>query len=166
MLSLMSSVMVHATFSCYFFFLLFCILIIILFFFFFFFSSRRRHTRYIGDWSSDVCSSDLENQNSRLPEDGARNRRALLLPARKGYAALADQSVEAFGELAHVVAESRNLRRPLDLGALGLFDSEGYVLGQRLAEEESLLRHVADGGAQLRERVFAHVNVVNEDCAG
>src|SRR5437763_3285643 len=28
-------------------------------FFIFFFSSRRRHTRYIGDWSSDVCSSDL-----------------------------------------------------------------------------------------------------------
>src|SRR5437763_16967353 len=26
---------------------------------YFFFSSRRRHTRYIGDWSSDVCSSDL-----------------------------------------------------------------------------------------------------------
>src|SRR5436189_1148440 len=25
----------------------------------FFFSSRRRHTMYIGDWSSDVCSSDL-----------------------------------------------------------------------------------------------------------
>src|SRR5437762_6143446 len=27
--------------------------------YYFFFSSRRRHTRYIGDWSSDVCSSDL-----------------------------------------------------------------------------------------------------------
>src|SRR2546426_6601322 len=27
---------------------------------FFFFSSRRRHTRLQGDWSSDVCSSDLE----------------------------------------------------------------------------------------------------------
>src|SRR5437762_4189249 len=27
--------------------------------YFFFFSSRRRHTRYIGDWSSDVCSTDL-----------------------------------------------------------------------------------------------------------
>src|SRR6476620_959945 len=25
-----------------------------------FFSSRRRHTRYGRDWSSDVCSSDLE----------------------------------------------------------------------------------------------------------
>src|SRR3989454_1273711 len=28
--------------------------------FFFFFSSRRRHTRLQGDWSSDVCSSDLK----------------------------------------------------------------------------------------------------------
>src|SRR5256885_8173734 len=25
-----------------------------------FFSSRRRHTRLQGDWSSDVCSSDLD----------------------------------------------------------------------------------------------------------
>src|SRR5437016_12893911 len=28
-------------------------------FIFFFFSSRRRHTRLVSDWSSDVCSSDL-----------------------------------------------------------------------------------------------------------
>src|SRR3712207_8803194 len=28
---------------------------------FFFFSSRRRHTRYWRDWSSDVCSSDLDD---------------------------------------------------------------------------------------------------------
>src|SRR5688500_20147570 len=32
-----------------------------LLFYFFFFSSRRRHTRLQGDWSSDVCSSDLKN---------------------------------------------------------------------------------------------------------
>src|SRR6266481_8675404 len=31
-------------------------------FFFFFFSSRRRHTRWNCDWSSDVCSSDLEGE--------------------------------------------------------------------------------------------------------
>src|SRR5256885_10025473 len=31
----------------------------------FFFSSRRRHTRLQGDWSSDVCSSDL-NRNGVL----------------------------------------------------------------------------------------------------
>src|SRR5437870_13592609 len=29
-------------------------------FFCFFFSSRRRHTRWPRDWSSDVCSSDLD----------------------------------------------------------------------------------------------------------
>src|SRR5688500_20374331 len=28
----------------------------------FFFSSRRRHTRLQGDWSSDVCSSDLPSE--------------------------------------------------------------------------------------------------------
>src|SRR2546426_1892992 len=31
---------------------------------FFFFSSRRRHTRLQGDWSSDVCSSDLVSEFS------------------------------------------------------------------------------------------------------
>src|SRR5947209_16678858 len=35
-----------------------CILVFVVYFFFFF-SSRRRHTRYWRDWSSDVCSSDL-----------------------------------------------------------------------------------------------------------
>src|SRR3712207_9455420 len=47
-----------------------------------FFSSRRRHTRYWRDWSSDVCSSDLDELQprdavaraifSRLRETGAR----------------------------------------------------------------------------------------------
>src|SRR2546422_4053671 len=32
---------------------------------FFFFSSRRRHTRCSRDWSSDVCSSDLEPPRDR-----------------------------------------------------------------------------------------------------
>src|SRR5438067_5170462 len=31
----------------------------------FFFSSRRRHTRSKRDWSSDVCSSDLELERNR-----------------------------------------------------------------------------------------------------
>src|SRR3712207_9018101 len=30
----------------------------------FFFSSRRRHTRYWRDWSSDVCSSDLQPEQA------------------------------------------------------------------------------------------------------
>src|SRR5690348_18016932 len=31
----------------------------------FFFSSRRRHTGWTGDWSSDVCSSDLSGETRR-----------------------------------------------------------------------------------------------------
>src|SRR5690606_39494671 len=39
----------------------------------FFFSSRRRHTRFSRDWSSDVCSSDLVDDTSALPDEpGAR----------------------------------------------------------------------------------------------
>src|SRR5256885_12462019 len=33
-----------------------------------FFSSRRRHTRLQGDWSSDVCSSDLRLVESFEPD--------------------------------------------------------------------------------------------------
>src|SRR5256885_3259763 len=42
--------------------------------FFFFFSSRRRHTRLQGDWSSDVCSSDLGDE----PNYGRALKRGIL----------------------------------------------------------------------------------------
>src|SRR3712207_7066982 len=60
----------------------------------FFFSSRRRHTRYWRDWSSDVCSSDLDGDlrgssatayTFRVP-DGARDDErfdALVADARR-----------------------------------------------------------------------------------
>src|SRR6266516_6452185 len=36
----------------------------------FFFSSRRRHTRSYGDWSSDVCSSDLSGRTVNVTRRG------------------------------------------------------------------------------------------------
>src|SRR5256885_11669084 len=45
---------------------------------FFFFSSRRRHTRLQGDWSSDVCSSDLVRERS-----APRPARRADLPGRR-----------------------------------------------------------------------------------
>src|SRR4051794_41773791 len=56
----------------------------------FFFSSRRRHTRWTGDWSSDVCSSDLYATGSDLPVicvtltpgDGGSALRGLVEPYR------------------------------------------------------------------------------------
>src|SRR6266850_463376 len=50
----------------------------VLFFFFFFFSSRRRHTRLQGDWSSDVCSSDLPREHVVDAGKSVRGRRALV----------------------------------------------------------------------------------------
>src|SRR5438045_9745611 len=40
----------------------------------FFFSSRRRHTRCLSDWSSDVCSSDLGDEVTRILDLLGRRR--------------------------------------------------------------------------------------------
>src|SRR6266566_6723741 len=53
-------------------------------FYFFFFSSRRRHTRLQGDWSSDVCSSDLQGGGTGVALDPAR---AAGLPAARLFVA-------------------------------------------------------------------------------
>src|SRR5690348_17780504 len=45
---------------------------------FFFFSSRRRHTRWTGDWSSDVCSSDLVLQEPKDRKQEERHRQRVL----------------------------------------------------------------------------------------
>src|SRR3989454_4556744 len=54
---------------------------------FFFFSSRRRHTRLQGDWSSDVCSSDLPRTPTelrRLPSGPGRRLRGTRSSLRRG----------------------------------------------------------------------------------
>src|SRR2546426_584764 len=50
---------------------------------FFFFSSRRRHTRLQGDWSSDVCSSDL-NVRARAADPDSAFVGFLPIPMRHG----------------------------------------------------------------------------------
>src|SRR4030066_1008558 len=56
---------------------------------FFFFSSRRRHTRFKCDWSSDVCSSDLDEAQGggeglrRNPPGSRRHPRPLRRDPRR-----------------------------------------------------------------------------------
>src|SRR3712207_6252418 len=64
----------------------------------FFFSSRRRHTRYWRDWSSDVCSSDLDLHAAALADDAlvadALVLAAVALPVLGGTEdALAEEAV-------------------------------------------------------------------------
>src|SRR5438876_9076471 len=56
--------------------ILFCVMMSVMQVFFFV-SGRSRHTRWTGDWSSDVCSSDLsscEAPSYRLPDELAQGR--------------------------------------------------------------------------------------------
>src|SRR5256885_15978979 len=61
---------------------------------FFFFSSRRRHTRLQGDWSSDVCSSDLpETVQLATAALGAGAAVGILLP----YSRLQESEADHLG---------------------------------------------------------------------
>src|SRR5256885_4835497 len=70
----------------------------------FFFSSRRRHTRLQGDWSSDVCSSDLDAARIAVQQPRAQVLFQLGHGARDARLACAQQrgglgEAAAFGHL-------------------------------------------------------------------
>src|SRR6266513_3881643 len=52
---------------------------------YFFFSSRRRHTRSKRDWSSDVCSSDLQGAGARARAEAAPGAETLQAGNRKAH---------------------------------------------------------------------------------
>src|SRR5215467_15770566 len=81
---------------------------------FFFFSSRRRHTRLQGDWSSDVCSSDLDlhRPESAGPEVGPEVG-AIVAAELHGYEGGGDR-VSCVAETVsrgHVVRANHNAHR-------------------------------------------------------
>src|SRR2546426_7832415 len=83
---------------------------------YFFFSSRRRHTRLQGDWSSDVCSSDLE---PRLRERSV----GLLLPMRSEVLPeerVEDMAGQVEGQGPFQRREAREV--PLDTGLMQLLE--------------------------------------------
>src|SRR5688500_20245190 len=76
---------------------------------FFFFSSRRRHTRLQGDWSSDVCSSDLRAADGVL----LRRRRILVshLVSRGGASTFSRKPARTRqpGQVAELRSEERRV---------------------------------------------------------
>src|SRR3546814_4431515 len=63
-----------------------CVILIVLICFFFFFKQKTAYEMRISDWSSDVCSSDLQRAERRRAGDRqrarARARREVHLPGR------------------------------------------------------------------------------------
>src|SRR5690348_17401038 len=101
----------------FFFFLCFAV-----FFFFFFFSSRRRHTRWTGDWSSDVCSSDLADWPELVAEALAAEARGLItVTGLWSHFACADEpghpSIQAqLARFREMRSEERRVGKSVDLG--------------------------------------------------
>src|SRR5205085_5191435 len=69
----------------------------------FFFSSRRRHTRFDCDWSSDVCSSDLDSGCAERVVGAGRS-------AAPGVVTL-DDVPDAFGDDGFTVCIDRSEER-------------------------------------------------------
>src|SRR5438445_3461163 len=90
---------------------------------FFFFSSRRRHTRYWRDWSSDVCSSDLgdEDQCDFGPhsngndEGGGRERPLQPVRHPKFREPVARVQDQRDNGRAHAVEDSRHPWQPAEV---------------------------------------------------
>src|SRR5262245_65218438 len=96
--------------------------------FFFFFSSRRRHTRCLSDWSSDVCSSDLdiEGDAGSIAERGQfRNIRAAArrAAARRGRRPQRDLPPRDPGHAAGEVGDEigrASCRERVEVGEVGV----------------------------------------------
>src|SRR2546422_10848973 len=104
--------------------------------FFFFFSSRRRHTRCSRDWSSDVCSSDLQHCFTV----GI----VIALAAITGQAMLgsgaADRIVNGFlALLGEKRSEERRVGKSVDLG------------GRRIIKKKK--RRQRYGDSQIKEKI-------------
>src|ERR1022692_4289716 len=103
---------------------------------FFFFSSRRRHTRLQGDWSSDVCSSDLITGSAFDAETrrgGERRGEETGGMEGGGFAGSARWGAE--GAEKEEVRENRLLTR-WGWGTAGsAFDAEARRRGERRGEE-------------------------------
>src|SRR6266516_5636286 len=112
--------------------------------FFLFFSSRRRHTSSYGDWSSDVCSSDLP-----LPEALGEVTEQAVADVRQ--AAGLEHPVERRGEVA-----ARHALQPGD-------EAEEAGRGHGVVEGRAL-GQVADAAADLA-RLGEDVEALDPDRA-
>ena len=86
----------------------------------------------------------VEDQDPRVLEQHAGDREALLLAARELVAALADDRVEAVGQLRDPVVDRGRAGRRLELRVGRLGPGEQQVLADRRVEQVRLLGHEPD----------------------
>src|SRR5205807_6862282 len=108
---------------------------------FFFFSSRRRHTRLQGDWSSDVCSSDLpgdgEQCSGLFSSSASGQRLAMSSDGGPGNIPPFPPDYRAAGLLLHVTSlpspygigrsEERRVGKSVDLGGRSVMQKKKEI---------------------------------------
>src|SRR5688500_15347574 len=114
---------------------------------YFFFSSRRRHTRLQGDWSSDVCSSDL-SVNAVVPAILAGN--SVILKVSQHTPLVAPRYAQAFAEAGlppgvfqHVDASHDAVLRMVGDRRLAFVSFTGSVDGGRAVQHAAAQRFIA-----------------------
>src|SRR5690349_10908870 len=97
---------------------------------FFFFSSRRRHTRSLRDWSSDVCSSDLDVVQHVLYDNYLQ---AQILSQEEVVSA---QRIEAYEELMQQLEADHELERAVEFLPSSDEMAERRAAGQGMTRPE------------------------------
>ncbi len=108
----------------------------------------------------------VEDQDSRRANERPRDGGTLLLAAGEGDAPLADQGLEAEGELEDFGGDVGDAGGAFDLGFGGVGCAEGDVVGDGVGEEEGFLWDEADVFAEVGEGVVADGAVVEEERVG
>src|SRR5690348_8087842 len=123
-------------------FILFIFILYLYFFFVFFFSSRRRHTRWTGDWSSDVCSSDLAEGAPKIVDFGI---------ARAAEETMVTQVGTVLGTLRYLSPEQaagRVVGPSADIYSLGVVLDE--LLAGPTSQDTALLERCRANDPELR----------------
>src|SRR5262245_60777968 len=131
----------------------------------FFFSSRRRHTRCLSDWSSDVCSSDLEFQRPALEALRQPLEDGVISVARVGGRAVFPARVQVVGTMnlcpcggrgdpaAACSCSAQRLAAFRDKLSRALLDRFDLVVTVPRARAEELAAAPSESSAPVRERV-------------
>src|SRR5256886_5087584 len=133
----------------------------------FFFSSRRRHTRFDCDWSSDVCSSDLNLSNDKENAYFADGVQDEILT---GLSRVADLKVISRTSVMHYKAGlQRNLREvAADLGVAHVLEGTVQRADGRVRVNAQLIDARTDSHlwAERYDRDVADVFAIESELAG
>ena len=122
--------------------------------YFFFFSSRRRHTRLRRDWSSDVCSSDLDVNH-------IKNSYFNIVTESYMYNTSLPQSHKTIFEMSEKTYKALNCQPFIHLGSYGVLKymrSMGYQTFPELFDEsyDDIINHT--------DRLLAVVDSIEKVC--